>query len=285
MNKYRIAGVEVNFDRTLNGLDRLFLGQNSLSETIPEINIEKTKPQIVTEGWVVDRHTRVSIHNHESGFWLAIDRIGLYWIEAGGNAIQQVSSELINEQRQQEVLLGAPLIYALASQGVWCLHASAIAVDEKIILFLGVSGSGKSTLVEYLVQRPGIHFAADDILPVKIIQGQLLAYPHFPQLKRPLSSQPGFDLSEEMPVSKIFALFESPEVSISSSNEIERVEMLIRHTAAVRLFDPKLLSDHLDFCIQAVSFVPVKMLCYPRTFSTLFAVSKAIITEIMGSSS
>lgn len=70
----------------------------------------------------------------------------------------------------------------LRQRGDLVLHASAIAVHEKVVAFVGNTVSGKSTLVAALLGR-GHAFVADDVLPVRFADGVPLAYPGVPTLK------------------------------------------------------------------------------------------------------
>ncbi len=205
---------------------------------------------------------------------------GVFWVETNGQFVAQIESKLSDEKRQLEALLGAPLIYALAQQDVWCLHASAALIDDRVVIFMGESGSGKSTLVRYLETREDAHFVSDDILPVALENGELVAYPHFPQLKRAMTDQPGFDLPEKLPVARIFQLTTSQEVFIESFTPVEGVQMLVKNSVATRLLGPLLLSKHLDFCTQAISMLPVKRLAYPREMSILPKVYSVLVDDI-----
>ncbi len=54
-----------------------------------------------------------------------------------------------------------PLVEMLKRRGLFAVHAAAVSVDGKGVLFPGASGAGKSTLTLALV-RAGLEFLADD---------------------------------------------------------------------------------------------------------------------------
>jgi hypothetical protein len=278
---YRIAGKEIAFDRTLPGFDRLFIKRTSWNSDIPNyFTPSDREPLIRTEGWLLDQKTCVSLYEGKGGSWLVIPEAGVFWVENNGKFVAQIESKLSDEKRQLEALLGAPLIFALAKQDVWCLHASAALIDDGVVIFMGDSGSGKSTLVRYLETREDVHFVSDDILPVALENGDLVAYPHFPQLKRAMTDQPGFDLPEKLPVARIFQLTTSQEVFVESFTLVEGVQMLVKNSVATRLLGPLLLSKHLEFCTQAISILPVKRLAYPREMSILPKVYSVLVDDI-----
>lgn len=62
------------------------------------------------------------------------------------------------------------------------LHASAICVDDKAVLFTGKSKAGKSTTAHAFVQK-GYQLHADDICVIGQKNGQTLVYPGYPHMK------------------------------------------------------------------------------------------------------
>jgi len=166
----------------------------------------------------------------------------------------------------RDILLGPALVLALALRGTWSLHASAATFKDKLIVFLAESGQGKSTLATYLAGA-GWQLVADDILPVTGDPSGMQAWPRFPQLKLPPESQPGPHLSEQLPLGKICLLLpagkdDTPAVQLIPPGEA--VKALLAHTAGARLFEPDLLSRHLEFCARSATQVPAYRLAYPH---------------------
>jgi hypothetical protein len=59
------------------------------------------------------------------------------------------------------VMFTLPLVEMLKRRGLFAVHAAAVAIDGRGILFPGVTGSGKST-ISILLVRAGMGFLGDD---------------------------------------------------------------------------------------------------------------------------
>lgn len=223
-------------------------------------------------GWVANANRLVEIWSASRGILLKVGGSTDFYIAPNGRYILCVNQgnehESLNEIDQQ-TLLGPALVLALAFCGTWCLHASAAICNGILMVFLGESGQGKSTLAASLAtfDNPGWRLVADDILPVTIQKNEIVAWPRFPQLKLPVEAQPGPGLPEHLMISKVCILTntddnEEPGLQILPSREA--VQVFLGHTAGTRLFPPELLAQHLDFCAQAATRVPVYRLNYPH---------------------
>ncbi len=74
-------------------------------------------------------------------------------------------------------LFGTVFAYLLQYKGYLVLHGSAIAVQDKVMIFSGESGAGKSTLASAMVDR-GYHLVTDDVVVIKYNHvGQLVVVP------------------------------------------------------------------------------------------------------------
>ncbi len=233
------------------------------------------------KGWLLNQHLTITQYESDRGYWLEIPDAGSFWISPGGESInlfrKSSSSEL---KKQNEALLGPPLVLALSLQGIWCLHASAVEVNGNLVAFLGKSGDGKSTLADFLAQQPGVKLASDDILPIMLLNGSLFASPQFPQLKLPASIQPAQYLPPKLPLSKIYLLKEAPTIATDSLSDSETALTLISHTVAARLFNELLLSKHFEFCSQVSRQVRVQTFAYPRVYSQLPNVVEELLADI-----
>ncbi|RAJ76673.1 hypothetical protein CLV59_108193 [Chitinophaga dinghuensis] len=58
-----------------------------------------------------------------------------------------------SQQSVQSLIRGNITKFCLQEQGYFCLHASAICIENKVVLFMGKKGAGKSTLATYFHLR------------------------------------------------------------------------------------------------------------------------------------
>lgn len=283
---YQLAGQNIFFNPGVPELRKLRIdGKSSTHHELPGdlSTLMHAAPAIRVSGELAGRSSTISVWQDECGVLLNIPAAGHFWIAADGAAIIQVTmSPGVDRVFHSQSLLGPPLVLALALQGTWCLHASAVLYENKVIAFLGVSGTGKSTLAEYLMGQSGVCRLSDDILPIQWKNGALIALPHFPQLKLSADQQPGLELPARFPLAAIYLLDEQPQISIQVLSQGATALNLVRQTLAARLFSRYLLGEHFDFCGQIATGIPMCTLAYPRKLSSLPAVWQAIQEDLAG---
>lgn len=79
-------------------------------------------------------------------------------------------------------LLGPVLAFVLRLQGVLCLHASAIALQDSAIAFVGAAGAGKSTTAAAFAQR-GYPVFSDDVVALDWQDNTPFVRPAYPRLR------------------------------------------------------------------------------------------------------
>jgi energy-coupling factor transporter ATP-binding protein EcfA2 len=72
--------------------------------------------------------------------------------------------------------------FALRLRGVLALHASAVLLDGRAVALVGPSGSGKSTAAAAFASA-GVPVLSDDVLAVRRVADDLLAYPSYRLLR------------------------------------------------------------------------------------------------------
>lgn len=93
-------------------------------------------------------------------------------------------------------LIGPVLAYALRLRGVTCLHASAIAVDDRAIALMGESGAGKSTTAAAFAQL-GFAVLSDDVAVLGESGGHFQVQPGYPRINMWPDSVRSFFRSED----------------------------------------------------------------------------------------
>ena len=77
----------------------------------------------------------------------------------------------------EALLYGMAPRQLLLHRGVFTLHSSLVALDGRGVAIGGHSGAGKSTTALELAQRHGAAVSIDDVLPVRVEGGQVIAEP------------------------------------------------------------------------------------------------------------
>jgi hypothetical protein len=287
-SSYEVADHLLLINRSVAILDRF---STITKETVTIQSPLFTNPDHITSsrttiGWVAGKQRNVTCSRiADTGYHLLIDGIGSFTVRADGSVItfENIPGNTPDEAVIDEALLGPALTIALATRGVFCLHASAILADGHAIAFLGDSGTGKSTLAAHLPERNGWQRIADDILPVTIGEDGLLALPHFPQLKLPASQQIGPDVPSRIPLRAIYLLDIPDTLTVPSIIPLDHrtaATILIRHTVASSLFDAQLLVSHMDFCTRSATHLAARRLIYPHNFHTLPRVADLVDADI-----
>lgn len=167
------------------------------------------------------------------------------------------------------LLLGPVLILNLALNKVFCLHASAFLIKDKIFILMGDSGTGKSTIARFMNEQKNCQRIADDILPLKIDENRLQVLPNFPQLKLPVSSQyKGDNLVKETIL--LFAQKSTDNTCLKSLDNFSCIKYLINHSVATKLFAKSELQNHLSFCHKSSTLVKSYRLKYQHSRDSLF---------------
>jgi hypothetical protein len=114
-------------------------------------------------------------------FLLEIPNVARFLLR-GGERIEFEPGEGVPPQEVAIFLLGTVFGILLHQRQHIVLHASAVRVNGKAVLFCGSSGAGKSTLAAALVQR-GYPLVTDDLCAVSLERGPPTVQPDGRQLK------------------------------------------------------------------------------------------------------
>lgn len=238
----------------------------------PTRPIDQPEPALLRfqgQAWLGGAPHFLTAYGGHSGYWLISQKEGqTAYIAPNGQTIFNLSA--ISSPMATTLITGAALILALALQGIFCLHASTIVVNQQLVVFMGESGKGKSTLAYFGSQILGPQ-TGDDILPMPT--------PHTGRLDFP-QPQPLKYESPELPLHSVYLLAEG-ELGLQPLSPIEATLALIRHTVGSRLFDPQLLANQLAFCAGISATIPVKKLTYPRQWEMLPAVIQTISHDLL----
>jgi len=226
-------------------------------------------------GFICNAERQCSLWENKSGYIFQLAKIARFLISSsGGEIIVERKGDETPSINLEEALIGPPLMLALAQKDIWSLHASAVSINNKLVLFAGESGKGKSTLAHFIHQQNviGIHRITDDITPIAIKNGKVFALPDFPQLKiKPLSKQQAIT-PEELQITSVMIIDPTQsqnKVMITPLRKMEATLALVRNTVSSRLFPKETLKNHLDFSIHVSNLVRTYRLQYPHQYEIL----------------
>jgi hypothetical protein len=202
----------------------------------------------------------------------------------------------------EEILRGPVCAFFLLENGFEPLHAGAVSLDGRCLVFAGTPGAGKSSLVAWM-SRHGARFLCDDILPLRRQGRAVWGHPGLAQLRleppgarklgwretRGLKREPGEKskfavVASRGPrrVARIYLLERGPGESV----EIRRLEprrafrALLKSTRNDSLDTPERLRRQMRLFAHLARTVPVCRLRYPRRFAALPAVLARIRQDL-----
>lgn len=228
-------------------------------------------------------------------FWQGV---GSFLVRGGRDVVVDPFPGL-DEKTIRLFVLGPVLAVLLRQRGQLSLHASAVAVADEAILFLGDAGWGKSTMAAALHAR-GHGLVTDDVAVVRVEEGPML-FPGFPQLKlwpEALVSlgddpeklprcNPHFEKrarpathkfsSTPLPIKRIYVLDKGDAPEILPLRPQEALAELVRHTyGAMGVGSP----SHFFECASIANEVTMSSLRRQRSLSQLPDVVQLIEEDV-----
>jgi hypothetical protein len=147
--------------------------------TVPRAAVERA-----TAG--VDRETLVHLQHPDGRTFMRIERLADagYEVRAPGHGTHLVAADgttiasAVPARRRllQTLFFAQALPLAAALQGLEPMHASAVEVGGRAVVFTASSGTGKSTVAAHAVAL-GAGFVADDVVALELDGDAVLAHP------------------------------------------------------------------------------------------------------------
>jgi hypothetical protein len=201
-----------------------------------------------------------------------------------GTEIRVATGDHVECSHVRHLVCGIGLGLALHQRGVFALHASAVAIDGRAMVFVGPKGAGKSTLAAALSAR-GHTLLSDDVVALDLPDDgapQLRPGPTNLNLWPDSAAATGYDpgalsriwsrsaklaqwipegeASAPVPLGAIFVLASSessPQI-LPRLSPIDAFAQLVGHTHAFRwISDKRCLPRHLEQCRSVLRSVPV----------------------------
>ena len=282
--------------------------------SLPElIEIPQAKVQVTVR--LDDCPAPASITSAPSEFRRTRDETVLSWSQVGrfrvraGEEITFQPAAGADGRLTRDALLGVVMGELLRQRGLLVLHASAVAVGDSIVAFVGGKQWGKSTLAATLCAR-GHKLMADDVAAIEFSDDArptvVPAFPHFRMWPDAISSL-GLDpealpkvvwsgkryvevngnfRGSRGPLARVFLLGDGDSPRIEPATGGESLTKLLGNTYAGRAtqscFQPGESSDFLR-CAQLVHSAIVYHLKYPRSLELLPAVVKMVEDHVAAS--
>lgn len=182
-------------------------------------------------------------------------------------------------------LLGPVLGFVMLLRGIVCLHASAVAIGNEAIAFLGPGGSGKSTTAAAFAER-GYSVLAEDVVTLDDRHNQFLVRPGYPCIRlwppavralygsetrlpklTPNWDKCYLDLSERfqgepLPLAAVYQLGERNHDSrapyIETLDRSQGLMALVANTYATKLMDKQMRAREFELLTRVVGRVSVR---------------------------
>jgi hypothetical protein len=237
-----------------------------------------------------------------------------YILSRDGARLWILSSKNVAESDVLSYLLGPIMGFILRVRGVVCLHASAVAVNRRAVVFVGDIGAGKSTTA-MAMGRLGHPILSDDIVPIYQNAGATYAQPGYPRMRLrqpslpmlskinpnlpPLRKPEGgegkrlhFELtsagyqfqSDPLPIGAIYLL--ADRQADASAPRVEPVPALdgimglVANTYVTRFLDKSMRAQELQELSRLVNQVAVRKLYPHQEPSHLAMLCKVILEDV-----
>jgi HPr Serine kinase C-terminal domain len=247
----------------------------------------------------------------EGSNYVGLRGVGECLVSRDGRRINCYRFPQANPESFNIYLLTQALSFALVKNGMEPLHATAVVVKGAAVAFLGDCGFGKSTLAaEFL--KAGHRLLTDDLLILRKIGQQVLAYPGPPRIKLlpKMTSRFLGDAKTVFPMNPrtrklivplrrrracsvatpfaAFYLLPSPDetaigsnISITTLSRREAFRRLLAGTFNISLLHPTRLQRQFEATEALANSILVKELSYPRALQCLPRVRKAILSDLV----
>jgi hypothetical protein len=223
---------------------------------------------------------------------VAMRGVGIFHIINGKEVIVTPAPNA-DKRLMQLCLAGSAMGISLYQRGFsLLLHASAVAVDDQVICFLGHSGAGKSSAAAAMLAR-GHQIVSDDIVPV-VLTSPIQVVPGYPQMKMSpeVATTCGYDLESliylhpllgeyayrreqdfvgtPQRLHSLYVLVDSDELAIEEVGAQAAILELITNSYGIRSLQQAINRErHLSACVEVLQSVPIYRLKRPRSLPLL----------------
>ena len=184
--RYRVCGVSILADRPVPGLresatDEAFDLHISMRGAI-DVPQSHARDAIWYSSPYRDRGVPLlTIWRRGSSYLLSYGEGTTFLINASGTRVEAWWEPPLTDADAADYLLGSVLAFVLRLRGMVPLHASAVVIGDRAVLFAGSAGAGKSSTAAAFAVL-GYPILSDDIVCMGHSQAGVLAYPSHPRV-------------------------------------------------------------------------------------------------------
>jgi GTPase SAR1 family protein len=239
-----------------------------------------------------------------------IPEIGVFQVKGGEEIIVSPFDDA-NLDIIRLYTLGSCFGALLLQRGIYPLHGSAIAIDDKAYAIVGDSGAGKSTLASAFMEK-GYPLLSDDVIAITLSNKDStpIVIPSYPQQKLWQQSLDAFGVSNnklkpiygretkfcipvnekyhssQLPLAGIFELSKTDvdAVSMKRITGLEQIQKLFIHTYRQFLIPKMKLEEwHFNQSIKIAERIPLYHIKRPTIGFSVFDIAGKILSTILPS--
>ena len=181
-SRFRVCGLAIESDAPIPGLRRCnFLGAPDLCVRMRRA-IDTPDFREGGAPWYLSPYTDergvplLTIHMLGSRYLLSYAEGATFLINGGGSEVEAWWTPPLTDDDAADYLLGSVLAFVLRLRGAVPLHASAVVIGERAVLFAGSPGAGKSSTAAAFALL-GYPVLSDDLVAIADEGGVTMAHP------------------------------------------------------------------------------------------------------------
>jgi hypothetical protein len=216
--RYAACGVSIEADAPIPGARRV--EDEGAADVRVFMRDSGAAPHVADAGssWYVspyaDEHgiPSLAVRRLDSSYLFCYGEGARFIVDASGSQIDAWWDPPLTDADASDFLLGGVLAFVVRLRGLVPLHASAVVIDGRAVLFAGPAGAGKSSTAAALAIL-GLPVLSDDVVAVADALDAVIAYPSFPQVSVWADSAQGLFASRSLPTHS--ALYAKHRVDLS----------------------------------------------------------------------